>query len=68
MAHLYPYKDPFVCPKNPGFHPRSNPMTWGWDVLDHQSILWILRVLHSWIPSTMGSSMTPCTKYLSKIS
>ena len=24
-------KDPLVCPKNPGF-PRSNPMTWGWDV------------------------------------
>ncbi len=24
-------RDPFVCPKNPGF-PRTNPMTWGWDV------------------------------------
>ena len=29
-------KDPFLCLKNSGF-PRSNPMTWGWDVFDHQS-------------------------------
>ena len=29
---LYNPKDPFVCPKDPGF-PRTNPMTWGWDVL-----------------------------------
>ena len=26
----------FICPKNPGF-PESNPMTWGWDFVDHQS-------------------------------
>ena len=25
---MHPYKDPFVCPKNPGF-PRTNPMTLG---------------------------------------
>ncbi len=28
-------KDPFVCPKNPGF-PLTNPMTWEWD-WDQQS-------------------------------
>ncbi len=26
-----PYQYNQICPKNPGF-PRSNPMTWGWDV------------------------------------
>ena len=40
-------KDPFVCPKDPGF-PQTNPMNWGWDCSTINPTrlggIWILRI------------------------